>query len=194
MKDAISRYLIQYGTVQNFLRIFHKDIPYGIKNFIKFGKVLWKYRWYDWIYPANILQAMLEDMATNTVLHGNHINKDKVASKIKRASYLLRHIIDDNVQDLIEQELGLEYIYHPFTTKALPDGTYQLCDPVYPDLMCKTASEHINNIISNATQIRTEEFWNEFIDIIKGQDITKLDPNKTFEEQYDGSGFRNFWD
>jgi hypothetical protein len=44
-----------------------------------------------------------------------------------------------------------------------------------------------------ARKIEKKE-WQEFIEIIKGQDYSKFKDDEKFESQFDGTGIKSWWD
>jgi hypothetical protein len=52
---------------------------------------------------------------------------------------------------------------------------------------------HNRKVFDRSKEIQEKE-WSELFVILKGQDYTKFDKNIDWNEQFDGSGLRGWWD
>lgn len=77
---------------------FKYDIPYGVKNLIRWFPVIWKDRNWDHYFIYVILRRKLQLME-QCIRHGMHTNCVKDANKIKRCVLLLNRLIEDNYHE-----------------------------------------------------------------------------------------------
>lgn len=167
--------------------------PRFFKNVWKFRKSLWEYRWYDYSYSLNFLKDSLKIMSPKFEFDGNEveINRMKKVAKMKRAIELLERIRGEiSYIEMAEKELGTLRM-NPIEFKESEDrpGSYELIDNDTPE-----EKEHNKKIFDRANEIEEEE-WKELWEIFKGQDISEFKSgDKEWDEWYDGSGMKHWWD
>ena len=54
--------------------------------------------------------------------------------------------------------------------------------------------KEMNRKYYNRVNELEEQEWNEFWEILKGQDYKKFDKDKDWDDQFDGSGIQGWWD
>jgi hypothetical protein len=130
-------------------------------------------------------------MVGNIEKHGNEIDKTRLkkVQAMRRAIEILKNCREDNYLAMAEKELG-DLIFNDWEFEDVPDkpGFSQLVDN-------DTDEERIHNrkIFDRSNEIQEKE-WSELFVILKGQDYTKFDKEIDWDEQFDGSGLRGWWD
>jgi hypothetical protein len=169
---------------------FRRGIPNFLKNIWFFRKQLWDFRSWDYSYNLQLFARSLE--ATSDLLenYGNEIEKtrNKKVQKIKRSIYLLHRIRTEDYITDAEKELG-ELKNTDFFSR---EDTNE-------------EREHNRKVFTRATELEEQE-CNELWEILKGQDkkdFNKIYENLSKEEKmkfdhwenwFDGSGIKNWWD
>jgi len=183
-----------YWKTWDFLRY---DMPRFLKNLWLFRKDLYNYRWYSGqqaVLP--FMKTALMNMAANVDVYGMEIeiSKSKKVMKMWRAAKLMEHFIEDNFIELAEEELG-ELIMNGFEFEPVPDkpGYSQLIDKDTPE-----EKDHNTKVFARANEIE-ESMWSELWSILKGQNPAEIKSSpetteKEYDDWYDGSGLRNWWD
>ena len=124
-------------------------------------------------------------------------SKSKKVGKMIRAAYLIEHFIEDNFIELAEAELG-DLILHDWEFEAIPDK------PGYSRLVDKESNEekeHNSKVFARAREIE-EQMWGELWTILQGQNHTQFqmfadkaeNKNEAWDNWFDGSGLRGWWD
>jgi len=167
------------------------ELPNFLKNIWRFRKGLWNFRWYDphGLYVMN--NIALTTMANNVDLYGLEVDSSrlkKVAS-MRKAAQLYQNFVESNFIDQAEAELG-ELIMNPFEWEPSPehDDYMQMVDKDTPEEKAHNAA-----IFNRAREIE-EEQWAELYTILKGQDYKTFSNEINFDDQFDGSGLRGWWD
>jgi len=91
--------------------------------------------------------------------------------------------------EMAEAELG-EIKFRGFKFTPLEDNK-DLFEWV--DDLVDEEKDHNNKVYARATEISGQE-WKELWTILDGQDYSKFDKDKDFDDQFDGSGLRGWWD
>lgn len=175
-------------------RAIRYDIPYFFKNIWKFRKELYEHRDWDYRYTLRILYRSLT-ILENRMKDGLEVpeSRDKKVFKIRRAIEILKHIMDDDAIERAELELG-ELKESSYTFSDTNDGFYELIGSASEE-----AIEHNRRVFNRSHQIETDE-WNELWDIFKGQDINEYaklnesDEETDWDDWFDGSDMRGWWD
>lgn len=186
-----------YWKTWDFLRY---DMPRFFRNLWMFRKDLYNYRWYSGQHAVlPFMKTALMDMAAKVDERGMEVehSKSKKVMKMWRAAKLMEHFIEDNFIDLAEAELG-DLIHRKFEFEDVPDkpGFCQLVDNETPE-----EKEHNSKVFKRAREIE-EQMWTELWDILKGQTHSHFevfldkakDKEKAYENWFDGSGLRGWWD
>lgn len=192
MKEKIKNILwsIKNGC-NDFYDFFVRDIPLFIKNIYKFRKELW--RRYDWDsgYTLNMLKRSIELTCKyiETKGHEVDISRLKKVDKMKRCIEILDHHINDTFYELAEDELGYKYTYKGIVFEKI-DGKdlYEMKDKVPLNKLEKEQNDKIRDL----SIVIEEKTWNELFSILKGQD--KCPDDIEWDEYFDGSGIRSWWD
>jgi len=163
----------QQGFIYKSYALFRYDIPRFIKNIWTFRKALWKFEWFDYTYNLIIFKRSLEITSKNLNKYGIEVNEHRKLKieKINKVIELLNNHITDNYYDRIAKK-------------------YNLSDN---ELFSK---EQINEM----HKLENDE-WIELWEIIrisdsykKYYDLVKDNKNINWEDYYDGSDMRGWWD
>ena len=170
-----------------------KDKIRSWKNFIKniwlFRKALTDFHWWDYGGLIQFMNIGLNEMACGIENKGNetHATKSKKIIKMRRACEILQNHIDDNYITMAENILGK--LYHS-KIKFIPlkdnSDLYS-----YEDSLTEEQKNHNHEVFLKSCELEIKE-WEEFCDIIKGQDDLSKEDNR--EKEFDGSGLKNWWD
>ena len=170
-----------------------KDKIRSWKNFIKniwlFRKALTDFYWWDYGALIQFMNTGINEMACGIENKGNEIytTKSKKILKMRRACEILQNQIDDNYTKMAENIVGklydCEFKFIPL--KDNPD-LYS-----YEDNLTEEQKNHNREVFLKSYELEIKE-WEEFCDIIKGQDDFFEQGN--WEEKFDGSGLKNWWD
>jgi len=173
------------------------DIPRFLKNLWLFRKDLYNYCWYSGQHAVlPFMKTALMDMAAKIDERGSEVesSKSKKVMKMWRAAKLMEHFIEENFVELAENELG-EIAHRDFEFEDAPDhpGCYQLVNNNTPE-----EDEHNTKVFARANEIE-ESMWSELWSILKGQNPAEIKSSpetteKEYDDWYDGSGLRNWWD
>ena len=189
LKKMISHNTWWYKTYN----LFRRGIPNFVKNVWRFRKPLWNHNWWDNHASLEFLQVSLTHMADNIEKYGIEIDgpRLKKVEKMRRASQLIQNYINDSYSEMAESELG-ELILHDWEFEDVPDkpGFSRLVEKETPE-----EKEHNTKVFKRAYEIESQE-WNELFEILKGQDVNKLDKDYDWDwdKQFDGSGLKYWWD
>jgi hypothetical protein len=183
-----------YGyTWYDELRIFlFKDLPNFFKNIWRFRKALWNHHWWDYSGTLKFIEISTEHMAKNLKEKGNEIelSRFKKVDKMNRAIEILKNIRESRYFDIVEKELGRSYNTKNIEFVPLEDN------PDYFEMVDYDSDEEKEfnkKYFERVTELENEE-WNELWEILKGQDYEKFDKEKDWDDQFDGSGMRGWWD
>lgn len=188
MKDKLEDIQAWFSLKWDVIRY---DIPNFFKNLWLFKKVLWDYRWYQGTSSLfGFMSTALNDMANKKETYGYEIETTsyKKIIKMRRAAYIMDLFEKDGFIELAELELG------PLTDKPfrfeLIEGTdsYRMVDDLTPE-----EKEHESKVFDLARKLE-EKYWKELWKIFKGQNYAKFPKNKSWDDQFDGSGLRGWWD
>jgi hypothetical protein len=189
--ESLDRFIARqrwYWVVYDFIRY---DIPNFFRNIWIFRKALREYHWWDSHGTQLFMKTSFEYMAPKYEKHGLEVesSKSKKVAKMYRAAKLLENNLEDKYVEMAEKELG-EIKYYPIEFEPAPDrpGSYQIVEK-----NSKEEQAHERKVFQRAREIEQEE-WEEFCNIIKGQDYSKFDNEKDWDEQFDGSGLKIWWD
>ena len=184
--------------------LFKYDIPRFFHNLWLFRKNLWNHTWYNgdssvlpWVKTA------VDDMAWRIEKHGHEVEESRMkkVAKMRRLSYLINVCVNDAFIEEAEKELGLEYYYGRFEFEEIEGETSdnplgEKGEKLYRLKEDETPEQKENNlkILTRSHQIQ-KEYWEELCAIIKGPDYDIFkDSTKDWDELYDGSDLRAWWD
>ncbi len=172
--------------------VFRYKIPMFFENLWYFRKELWYFRSWDYTFNLKLLSRSLEKTANTLEFHGNEIeiSRMKKVAKIKRVIEIIESIDESNYIDRAEKVLGqlknTDWLFN--NVEDTPEE-----------------KEHNRKVFEMARKIEEDE-WKELCLIIKGQNheefekiYNNLDSEEKFrhsyyEEWFDGSGMKNWWD
>jgi hypothetical protein len=181
----------RYSRFYKYYSIFRYDIPRFFKNIWKFRKALYGHYWFDHHGTLMFLEIGITDMADKTEKYGIEIKHSRLkkVQKMRRAVELIKNYNEDRYTEFAEKELGPMTDYN-LEFEPAPDhpGSYQMVEK-----RTEEEKEHDHKIIVRSREIG-EEQWNELFEILKGQDYSKFNNDIDFDEQFDGSGIRGWWD
>jgi hypothetical protein len=170
---------------------FRYDLLRFFKNIWKFRKALYNHYWFDHHGTLMFMEIGLTDIANNIEKHGIEVDSSRLkkVEKMRRAIQLIKNYNEDLYIEMAEKELG-ELVMHDWEFKATDDNPdlFELVDKDTPE-----EKEHNRKVFARAKEIGEQE-WKELFSILEGQNYTKFDDNKDFDNQFDGSGLRGWWD
>ena len=114
----------------------------------------------------------------------------KKVEKMNRVVEILKNIRESRYFDIVETELGRKY--DTDNTRFVPfEGDSEFYELV--DYNNEEQKEFNRKFFKRVTELEEQE-WIELWEIMKGQDYDKFDKEKDFDDQFDGSGLRGWWD
>ena len=177
-------------------------IPNFFKNIWRFRKELYQHQWWDYHFTLQMLHRSLVIMADKLEVDGIEVDSHRLkkVTKIRRVIQIIKSKIDGDYIGRAESELG-EIKYKSLQYEKIEGlDLYQLVDNDTPE-----EKKHANKVYKRARAIEESE-WKELWQIFEGQDYkeySKFLKSKTKEEQrnndiwnewFDGSGMRGWWD
>lgn len=191
---SLKKMFNRFSWYYRLWELFRYDIPRFFKNIFVFRKALWSFTWYNGESSLNMFKTGIIETERKTRKQGLEIESSRMkkVDKMKRAIYLMDCFVNDNFIDLAEKELGLDVKHGDFFGDKKGE---QLSD-----------QDQVNNgkIFDLSRKLDTE-YWTELWQIIKGQEdsIFKIperlnlsweERNDYWDDQFDGSGLRGWWD
>ena len=172
--------------------VFRYKLPGFFRNLYYFRRELWEFRGWDYSFNLSLFARSLEKTSEVIEKHGNEVesSKNKKVEKIKRVVELIKNSREDLYIYRAEEELG----------EIRGENWFLGDEELNPDDM-----EHNRKVYARAREIEEME-WSEIWDILRGQNIDeyrtlmgKLPPEEkdkmdVWNDWYDGSGIRNWWD
>jgi hypothetical protein len=172
--------------------VFRYKIPMFFENIWYFRKQLWSFRSWDYSFNLQIFARSLEKTANTLEFYGHEvdISRMKKIQKIKRVVEIINSMREDVYIDRAENELG--------ELRNL-DGWRMDCDDTPEE------KEHNKKVFLLASEIEESE-CNELWDILRGQNrqeyidlMNKLsdeekEKNDVWNDWFDGSGIKHWWD
>lgn len=190
-----------YWKTWDFIRY---DMPRFFSNIRLFRKALYNFRWYAGQHAVlPFMETAVSEIASKIESRGNEvkISSDKKVAKMKRASEIMKLFIDEDFIELAEKELGAivhhDWIFEPVEDKP---GFSQIKDQDTTE-----EKEYNSKVFARARELE-EQMWKELWQILEGQDFSKFkkapkkienDHDKSYDhwnDQFDGSGMRGWWD
>ena len=172
--------------------VFRYKLPAFFRNLYYFRRELWEFRGWDYSFNLTLFARSLEKTSEVLEKHGNEVevSKNKKVEKIKRVIELIKNSREDHYIYRAEEELG----------EIRGENWFLGDDELNPEDM-----EHNRKVYARAREIEEIE-WSEIWDILRGQNIDeyrtlmgRLPPEEkdkmdVWNDWYDGSGIRNWWD
>ena len=169
-----------------------RDLPNFFKNIYRFRKALWNHHWWDYHGTLLFMQTGVDDIAKNLETKGIEveISRLKKVAKMRRASEIIQNITEDRYFDIVEIEFGRAYDSSGIDFVEIEDK------PELYEMVDNNAVEQkeFNKKFFERVRELEELEWNELWTILKGQDYKKFSKEKDWDEQFDGSGMRGWWD
>jgi hypothetical protein len=148
-------------------------------------------------------KTAVDDMTWRIEKYGHEIDESRMkkVAKMKRLSYLIGVCVNDSFIEEAEKELGFEYVYRDLEFEEIEGRTYdnplgEKNEKLYRIKENEAPKEKKRNskILKRSRGIQ-KEYWGELCHIIKGPDYDTIRASKKdFDELYDGSDIRAWWD
>ena len=105
-------------------------------------------------------------------------------------SEIIQNITEDRYFDIVEIEMGRAYDSSGIDFVEIEDKPelYELVDN-----NAEEQKEFNKKFFERARELEELE-WNELWTILKGQDYKQFSKEKDWDDQFDGSGMRGWWD
>lgn len=189
--DSLKRLAWEQTRIYKFYSFFRYDAPRFIKNIWRFRKALYNHYWFDHHGILMFMHAGLSEMADKIEKHGMEIEESRLkkVDKMRRLCQLIENYNESSYIDMAEAELG-KMIYHEWEFEDIPEK------PGYMKMIDKETEEekiHNRRVLDRAYEIENQE-WDEFCEIIKGQDLSLFKEDVDWQTQFDGSGLKYWWD
>jgi len=171
---------------------FRRDLPYFLENIWFFRKELYAFRSWDYSFNLDLFRRSLEKTVDTIENYGHEVDESRMkkVGKIKRAIQLLKNVRSDEYTNRAEKELG-ELKNSDWLWNGREDTEEE--------------KNHNRNVFKRAREIEDSE-WKELWSIVHGQDLkeySEIYNSKTDEEKeeggvwndwFDGSGIKGWWD
>ena len=201
--DSLKRMIRHQTWWYKTYEFFRYDISRFVKNVWRFRKPLSNHYWWDHHSMLQFMETALVHMSDNIEKYGNEVDVPRLKKVLamRRAVELIKNYNQDNYIEMAEKELG-EIVHHEWEFEPVEDK------PGYSRLIDKDTDEekiHNRKVFDRAREIEEEE-WDELFKILKGQDYKEyreLYDAQTEEEKkereiwnewFDGSGIKGWWD
>lgn len=199
----------KYSRLENIVDFFRYDIWRFLANIWRFRKELYNHAWWDYHFTLQMLYRSISIMEKG-MHNGLEIRetRDKKIQKMQRLLYLLDNKINDKYIDIAEDDLGSKLILHEWEFKEI-DKLDSNGEPLY-ELIDKDTPEEkeINKKIFDKAREIEEQEWAEIWEILKGknyddgseqlldimQDKSPDSVEKDYDDWFDGTGLRSWWD
>ena len=201
--DSLKRMIRHQTWWYKTYELFRYDLPRFFKNVLTFRKALWKHYWFDHHGTLMFLETGLTHISDTVEKYGNEVDgpRLKKVAAMRRAIELIKNYNEDNYIEMAEKELG-ELKLHDWEFEPVEDK------PGYSRLVDKDTDEekiHNRKVFDRAREIEEQE-WNELFKILKGQDhkeyrelhetqsVLENKNDNLWNEWFDGSGIKGWWD
>lgn len=202
-EKSLKRLIWHESKIYKFYSFFRYDMPRFIKNVWKFRKALYNHYWFDHHGVLTFMQIGFTDMADNIEKRGMEVDESRLkkVAKMRRVCQIIENYNESNFVEMAEKELG-EIVMRDWDFEEVEDkpGFSRLVDN-----LTEEESEHNSKVYARAREIEEAE-WNEFCQILKGQDYNEYKEfEKTLTEEqrketdqyykwFDGSHLKGWWD
>lgn len=173
-------------------RFLFRDLPNFFKNIYKFREALWNHQWWDYSGTLHFIEIGIEDISKNLETKGIEVEHSRLkkVDKMNRVVEILKNIREYRYHDIVESEMGRKYDTE--NIKFVPfEGNSELHELV--DYNDEEQKEFNRKFFKRIHELEEQE-WIELWEIIKGQEYSTFDKEKEFDDQFDGSGLRGWWD
>lgn len=168
-----------------------ETLPNFLKNIWLFRKALSEHHWWDHHGVLMFLQTGVSHMAENVEKKGSEIPESRLkkVQAMRRLAVLIENYTEHKFVEMAEKEMG-EIKVHKMD--FIPDDD----NPEYfkmLDNLTEEEREHNNRVFERAGEIEKQE-WDEFCELIRGQNYKNFERELDFNQQLDGSGLKTWWD
>lgn len=171
-------------------RAVTRDLWAFFKNIWRFRRELWEHRWWDYRFTLTMLKRSLTIMEQG--MHAGleiRETREKKIQKMQRAIQILNNISEDLYISMAEKELGKMVMRDiQFVPSESHPGCYEMVDDETPE-----EKQHNKRIFDRATELEDQE-WKELWSIFQGQDYDKFNKEQDWNQQFDGTGLKGWWD
>lgn len=190
---------------------FFIDFSIFISNIWKFRRELWEHRWWDYTFSLQMLYRSVSIMERG-MHNGLEVEetRNKKIQKMQRLLELLDNKINDRYIELAERDLGYEMILKPFEFEEI-DNVRENGEKLYRMVDVETDEEKkLNQKIFDRSREIEETQWKEIWRILEGQDIgdynnqmldimqdkkvNSTNRKSEWNDWFDGTGLRGWWD
>ena len=201
--ESLKTLIWHESRIYKFYSFFRYDIGRFIKNVWRFRKALSNHYWWDHHGTLMFMETGLTHMADNMEVKGMEVDgpRMKKVAAMRRAVEIIKNYNQSNYIEMAESELGPIYL-HDWNFEEVPDkpGYSRLVEEDTPE-----ERKHNKKVFDRVRQIEENE-WDELFKILKGQDykeyrkLVKLDKKREikndnlWDEWFDGSGLKGWWD
>jgi hypothetical protein len=180
------------------------DIPRFFKNVWRFRKEMREFQAWDYNYNLSVFRRSLELTGDYLETKGIEIesSRDKKIAKIREVTELIKRVGNDSYIETAEKELG-ELILRDWEFEESSDHPGSM---VLKDSETEEEKAHNSKVFARSNEIAEQE-WKLIWEIIKGQDhqtyinkyqkikeSTPEDEMHEYDDWFDGSGIRGWWD
>jgi hypothetical protein len=180
------------------------DMPRFFKNIRRFRRELCDFQDWDYGYNLDLFKRSLELTADYLETKGIEVDVSRIkkVAKIRKAVELLGNVRGDSRIERAEKELG-KLILRDWEFEESEDHPGSM---VLKDTETEEENAHNRKVFARANEIEEEE-WKLLWEIIKGQDhqeysskyqkikeSTPEDAMHAYDDWFDGSGMRGWWD
>ena len=197
--DSLKRMIRHQTWWYKTYELFRYDLPRFFKNVWTFRKALWSHYWFDHHGTLKFLEIGLTNISDTVEKYGNEVDgpRLKKVAAMRRAIELIKNYNQDKYIEMAESELG-RLALHEWEFEPIPDK------PEYSRIIDRDTEEekiHNRKVFDRAHEIEEEE-WKELFEILKGQRHTEYqmfldkseDKSKAWDNWFDGSGIKGWWD
>ena len=197
--ESLKKLSWHQSKIYKFYSFFRYDIMRFIKNVWRFRKPLANHYWWDHHGTLMFLEVGLTHMSENLEKKGLEIDisRLKKVAAMKRAVEIIKNYNESNYIEMAESELGPLHLYD-WEFEEVPDK------PGYSRLVEKNTEEeenHNSKVFELSRKIEEKE-WKELFEILKGQSPTEYqmfldkseDKGSAWDNWFDGSGIKGWWD
>jgi hypothetical protein len=179
-------------------------VPRFFKNLWRFRKEMYEFEDWDYNYNLSIFRRSLELTGDYLEARGIEIesSRDKKIAKIREVTELIKRVSNNSYIETAEKELG-ELILRDWEFEESPDHPGSM---VLKDTDTEEEKAHNSKVFARSNEIEEQE-WKLIWEIIKGQEhreysskYQKLkesnpeDAMHAYDDWFDGSGMRGWWD
>jgi hypothetical protein len=182
----------KYTWFDRTIRFICREIPNFFINIYKFRKALWNHHWWDYSGTLQFIEIATEDISKNIKEKGIEVeySRFKKVEKMNRVVEILKNIREDRYFDIVEKEMD----YNPFheSPKFVPiedkPNFFKLVD------YSTEEEKELNQKYYDRINELEEQEWNELWEILKGQNPSVYENEGKWDDIFDGSGMRGWWD